>query len=387
MGTIRQCLKEDLDQVAALWAKTFRLRDSWSVESVAAYLDQVFFENPWQEEGAPASLIHLDSRDRITGFLGVVPRRMRFMGQPIRVAVGSQLMVDREESTAYVALALFRKLFSGPQDLTFSDGANDLAQMLAVAAGASVAIPFSLTWTRILRPIGYLSGQCRDRNFLSPLLGAFAPIGHTLDATAARTRGNPYSVSEETTSQVEVEPAIETVLDYLCEMSTRRALAPQYDRDSMSWLLKMARQQQKHGQLRISVVRDSSGAIVGWHSYYAKWRGVCEVLQFGAKNSSLDDVLNSLFRDARLQGATAVSGQVDPKFARHMARKHHCQFRWTGGVLAHSKNPDIANAIHRGDAFLTRLDGEWWMRFCDMAADGKSAGRTSDVRNSRPSAS
>ena len=30
-------------------------------------------------------------------------------------------------------------------------------------------------------------------------------------------------------------------------------------------------------------------------------------------------------------------------------------------LITHSRNPEIVNAIHRGDAFLTQLDGEWWI--------------------------
>jgi hypothetical protein len=30
-----------------------------------------------------------------------------------------------------------------------------------------------------------------------------------------------------------------------------------------------------------------------------------------------------------------------------------------------SKKPEVLSAIHRGDAFLTRLEGEWWARFSD----------------------
>jgi len=33
---------------------------------------------------------------------------------------------------------------------------------------------------------------------------------------------------------------------------------------------------------------------------------------------------------------------------------------WT---LVHSQKPELLDGIHRGDAFLTRLEGEWCMRF------------------------
>jgi hypothetical protein len=260
---------------------------------------------------------------------------------------------------------MLRRLFSGSQDLTFSDGANDLSQKLWEAAGGSVAIPFSLTWTRILRPAGYWAGQCRERELFMPFVRVSGPFRKTLDAAAARIPGSPYKFPGPAGAYVELEPKCETVLECLHGMTRGRDLQPHYDLGSLTWLLEKAREQEKHGRLRGSVVRNSKAEIVGWHFYYAKRRGVSQVLQLGGKDASFDDVLSSLFRDAWLQGATAISGQVDPKFARQLA-KNHCGFTWTGGVLAYSKNRDIANAIHRGDAFLTRLDGEWWMRFCDM---------------------
>jgi len=32
-------------------------------------------------------------------------------------------------------------------------------------------------------------------------------------------------------------------------------------------------------------------------------------------------------------------------------------------VLIHSRRPEILPAVERGDAFLSRLDGEWWLSF------------------------
>jgi hypothetical protein len=32
-------------------------------------------------------------------------------------------------------------------------------------------------------------------------------------------------------------------------------------------------------------------------------------------------------------------------------------------MLVHARHQEIVNAIHRGDAFLSRSEGEWWIRF------------------------
>jgi hypothetical protein len=44
--------------------------------------------------------------------------------------------------------------------------------------------------------------------------------------------------------------------------------------------------------------------------------------------------------------------------------QQNCSFRYVGnGVLVHSRTPELIASILAGDAALTRLDGEWWMRF------------------------
>jgi hypothetical protein len=114
------------------------------------------------------------------------------------------------------------------------------------------------------------------------------------------------------------------------------------------------------------VVRDTKGEIIGWYLYYVKPGGVAQVLQFGGKAQSIGQVLNHLFYQAWRQGAVAISGQMEPKFALELSR-NRCRFSWPGGVVVQSRNQGILNSIYRGDAVLTRLDGEWWMRFCDLS--------------------
>ncbi|MGH9652037.1 MAG: hypothetical protein ACRD6B_01040, partial [Bryobacteraceae bacterium] len=71
----------------------------------------------------------------------------------------------------------------------------------------------------------------------------------------------------------------------------------------------------------------------------------------------------ALFRDAWEQGAIALMGQALPKYPLEFARSY-CDFHYPGnGVIMHSRNPEIANCVLRGDAALSLLDGEWWTRF------------------------
>jgi hypothetical protein len=155
------------------------------------------------------------------------------------------------------------------------------------------------------------------------------------------------------------------LLDCVRKSCIHRALHPEYDLSSFRWLLSKAAEQQKHGNLNSAVVKSAAGEILGWYVYYVRHGGIAQVLQLGGEPRHIDRVLDRLFYRAHEKGAVAVSGQLEPAFV-HALASAHCNFAWSSGVLIQSRNQHLLNAIHRGDAFLSRLEGEWWMRFCDL---------------------
>ena len=60
MGIIRECAREDVSEVADLWARTFRLRETCLTDSLADYLREIFFSNPWYAGDQLPSLVHPD---------------------------------------------------------------------------------------------------------------------------------------------------------------------------------------------------------------------------------------------------------------------------------------------------------------------------------------
>jgi hypothetical protein len=87
------------------------------------------------------------------------------------------------------------------------------------------------------------------------------------------------------------------------------------------------------------------------------------VLQIGAKGRHFDSVFLALLRDAWDQGAIAVRGQAIPRYLFAMTGRH-ASFRHVGhGVLVHSRDPIVLACVLQGEAALSRLDGEWWLRF------------------------
>ncbi|MGH8745867.1 MAG: hypothetical protein ACREUK_05195, partial [Burkholderiales bacterium] len=149
----------------------------------------------------------------------------------------------------------------------------------------------------------------------------------------------------------------------LPEFMTGCTLRPDYDPDSLGWLFDQAARKTRHGTLRAHALRDGERRLVGWYAYYLRAGGTSEVLQIAARQGAFDAVLRRLLAHAWRHGAAALSGRLDPRYVGELANRH-CWFGHAGTwTLAHSRHPDVAAAIERGEAFLSRLEGEWWMRF------------------------
>src|SRR5947207_841038 len=129
MGRIRPFLEDDIPDIVALRQKTFKHSDRATSSELAAYMREMFLSPPWRDETMP-SLVYEDASGRPSGFVGVFPRQMLFDGEPILVAVFTQLMVDTA-CRGIAGLALLRHLFRGPQDLSLADAANEAARGIA----------------------------------------------------------------------------------------------------------------------------------------------------------------------------------------------------------------------------------------------------------------
>jgi len=361
MGTIRAFQREESEEVAALYLKIMRGQRQGKSQKLADYFAHVFLDNPWRHNGIDA-LVYLEGA-QIAGFLGVMNRPMQFAGKPIKTAVVSQLFIDRDIHQGMGALALLRKCFQGPQDLCFTDGAAEASAKIWEAAGGDAARLYSFNWIRPLRLISTLQEHSIGRKqggFWNVINGAVDLVGSPLDTLAQRWSGEGLrpSVPCET-----VSVDVDTLLDAITEIGWREKLKPAYERASFRWLIAESEQAQ-YGQLRLCITRDKDGRTSGWFVYYLRPSGVCYLLQLGARRSNeYRTVLRALFADAAAGGGSCVKGQSQPKKLVDLTEEH-CIFRHpNSSVLIHSKDSELRAAIHRGDAMLTRLDGESWLRF------------------------
>lgn len=361
MGEIRRFEESHIPDVAALELKTFHNSTVRPPDRLLRYFQEIFFENPWRDEQLP-SLVYIHN-GQIVGFLGVIPRRMQFRGDPIRVAATSQLIADRDRYRGFAGLELMRRLLSGPQDFSYVDGGTEDAYAVWTAAGGRVLPLYGLRWRRILRPARYFrSALGRSQNRTMGLLGSLAtPVFALADTAISRS---PYRAFQPPQSKLRATTAsADELFDCVQEIGWREELRPAYERESFRWLIAQAAAATAQGRLRTAVLRSEKGQFAGSFVYYLKQRGISNVLQVHSRPRSIDQVLLALFRDAREQGAAALMGQAIPKYFLEFGRRY-CDFHYPcNGVIMHSRNPDIANCLLRGEAALSFLDGEWWTRF------------------------
>jgi len=363
MARIRPFVFNDIENVVRLYRKIHGSGSAGNDQQFCEYLDQLFFKNPWVDSELPC-LVYQDESGALSGFLGVIPRRMTFKGQPIRVAVSNSFMVDPSRRNTLAAVELQKAFFSGPQDLSFTDGANEPSRVIWERLGGIAAPLYSLWWARVLRPGQFVVNFLRQKSErLTPLTYGLKPASMAADLVAGWVKPNDFEAIVGDATSEELTPA--TLLQCIPKFAGGVSLTPEYDQQSLSWLLAMAELKRQYGVLRRVAVRSARGDVIGWYLYYQKRAADGHVLQFMARKDSVHQVLNHLFLDASRLGSSSLSGRFEPRFM-HQLSENYCYFRSGTWMLIHSGDPELMHAICRGDAFLTWLEGERWTKFLEF---------------------
>ena len=72
--------------------------------------------------------------------------------------------------------------------------------------------------------------------------------------------------------------------------------------------------------------------------------------------------LGHLFLDARRKGCAAVIGGIEPALVKELSESQCLFFIRNTYTVAYSKDQQIMDALMKGDAFFSRLEGEFWTR-------------------------
>jgi len=358
MGRIRAFRLDDIPDMVRLRRRIFRITERPSDDSLAAYYQRVFFENPWQDD-AISSLLYENGRGRPSGFIGVVPRPMVFQGEPVRAAVGTEFMVDPEERGA-AGIQLLERCLRGPQDLSIADRANDAARALWEGLGGVTALWYSLYWSRQLRPAGYL--VCRLESRVPRRVGqVLRPAAGVLDACATRVLAGGSSYRQAPPGFV--EPLDEDTLVTELRRVDKRRLLPSYDKASVRWLLERLEERVACGTLERAQIRDSQEGVIGWFLYFLYPDRRADVVQLAATARHRGQVFDHLLHHAWQRGAVLATGRLDAPFMGSLLERGYTFNLARPWTMMHSRRPELMALFQSGGAFLSRMEAEWWMGF------------------------
>ncbi len=354
MGKVRNFNIQDIPQVIDLNTKLFPGSSGLSRARQEFLFSEVCFRNPWYHPDI-SSLVYEENDGRVTGFLCVVPRHFSFNGQAITVAVGQHLMVDR---TALASVQIFKNFLEGPQDLSITDMAIDLAKPIWGRFGGTTIYTHSTYWRRVLRPFSFASSFLKKEKSMLHSFTRGNLLWTTLDSIVNKlpTKIFNFKLPDVTSEELTTN---EFLKNYHLFYKDKK-LFPVYTEDSLSWLFVRLTQEERFGVFQKTLLRDTDNKILGWYLYNLKPKGRSEVVQIIARKDSINTILDHLFYDAWNKGSVELCGRLDPQFTKEFGKKHSLFMPGRNWMLAHSRNPELINALHSNEAHHTRLEGDLW---------------------------
>jgi hypothetical protein len=360
-GGLRPFVLTDIGPVANLIWRVLHGHQEPAPPSLCTHLHDLFFNNPWLDDGI-VSRVFENSDGKIIGFFGALPRIMSLQGRQIRLAFGSNFVVDPGSRASMTAIQLVRSFMKGTQDISISDSVNEMSRPLLRSLGFTVVPIYSLQWARPLRPTQYASQMLtRMKRSLKPFGSVMGLTCRIIDALAETAHLSPYRPNVPATDDEELDTA--TLLHCVSTIPGKHGLVPQYDQSSIDWIFNFISSRNALGVIRKRLVRNADGKIAGWYVYAVPGKtGIGEVLQIGSQTASAGEVLDHLFYDAWKMGLLALHGRMEPNFMQELTNRSCFSFRHGSWTLVHSSQPELTSLIQSGTAFFSRLDGEGCFR-------------------------
>jgi L-amino acid N-acyltransferase YncA len=355
LDLIRKFESSDVEQVANLHRTVFSLNIEGPLEQrYHSYFSEEFLST---DKDSLPSLV-CETRDgRILGFLGVAVRHFSFEGRRITAGLSSQFVVHPEGRQRLTGVHLLREFLNGRQDLSFTDEANDASQKIWIALGGSVSALQGVHWFIPLRPV-----RLACNRYLKPWMAtSLSGAADFLDRLVSSVPQTPFQTSGPLLTG---EPlSASAMLACLHEVTPQCQLRPHYDSGSLTALIDRAGGKTRQGSLQGNLLRDEGNHVAGWYLYHCKAGGLAEVLQIASREDCRLRVVGHLVSDASAHNASAAVGRLEPGLVEPLANRFCLLFRRKYAMLVHSRFPDILGAIHSGRAFISRLEGEWCLRF------------------------
>jgi len=355
---VREFVKSDIPQVVDLYWKYMSHRSGAVPSALRDSFTNLYFSNPMLDARAP-SFVYEGRAGEVLGFFGVTTRKMCLSGQTIRVGWAGNFVIHPKARSGVAAPGLLGAYVASNHDLLLTDSANDISRHLFQRVGFKTIPGLNIHWARPLQPAQY-AVYAVSRGMSSMASAALRlvtkPLCVVVDSMSEKIV--PSGAVPKIALSAE-ELSLETLLQCFAEYHKSYALWPEYDAQLLQWLLQFMERNKKRGTLRGVGLSDESRTSIGWYLYYVRPGAIGEVVQVCGKPDLFKAILEHLFQDAREQGVIALHGVADYRSISDFSDQG-CFFTCRGGwALAHSRRSELLDILQRGEAFLSRLDGEW----------------------------
>lgn len=244
-----------------MFQRVLRKERSSPPASLLDYMKRFYLDAPGRGDGVNP-LVHVANAGHVSGFVGVHALPMRFNGRPLRAAICGSLMVEDHERDPMAGARLLKAFLDGPQDLSFSETANEVSTQLWTRLRGVVLPQYSLDWVRVIRPSAFGLGLVANR--ITPAR-AFGPLAHLVDGyLRKRLAGKERrwsGVPAVAPSKLRVEEVGAYAFAGLLEsLSAQFVLRPRWGEMPLARILADAAEKPELGELVLARVASPAGA-------------------------------------------------------------------------------------------------------------------------------
>lgn len=363
MSKVRTFETADVDDVANLFQRLLRKTSDPANDDLKAYFQHLFIEQA-PEHPNYRSRVHLRDDGSISGFIGVLPVRMEFEGRQLNAVDCGSFVCDDRDSDPFAGARLLRDVLSGPQDLSFTETANDVATEMWRSMRATVLGSYSLGWLRVLRPVRFTVAAASKR---ATPLKIFKPVAGLIDSALFRNVGEG-SWLHHTEKPSKADAFLSTDItnaEFAAQLPLflrHFPLRPVWSKGELEEMLQHSARKLNYGERVQQAVQHRSGKIIGLYLYYGGKGEIGRTVQIVSEPGQESIVIDCLLRDAFRRGLVAVRGATQPNLLQAMIGKK-CAFVASSATIVHTRDPLLLDAMKSGHAFINGLAGEGWTRF------------------------
>ena len=355
-GGVRPMSRSDIPAVAQLFSRTFRARKDVVAPGLEAYLETVFFGSPhYRPENG--SMVHA-GENGVTSAILAVPMQFSAHGRPVLARLLCAFMADGKDGAAGAA-RLARQMHAVRQEMCFSDSSSPASADQCLAGGGSVLPIQSLEWHRAFKPLtaaaiayGRAVPVLRSRAVLAPL--------SWLDQAMRRRRPSikPAAVPECRT----IPATPDAFFACAAPMLFRFPVRPVWDREEFDWLVGIASQNRRLGELHVRIVLDCGGQPIGAFLYFGRKGREATVLNLLCAAGREFDVVGQMLSSLDAEGYACASGIAQPFMMNAISRQRWLSFKHRGYFCLVTRHADIKEAALRNDIYIGGLASESWSR-------------------------